>query len=294
MWVSVLLCCLLLTVAVSTVEAVGMGIGIRPIYADDKNRLELPDTAGCIVVSVQKGGAGDLVGLKSGDVIRTFNGEPVANMPAFLKQAPQAPTLQSIGIWRDGKAQTLSGQGPAGAAGTGGIGMAAPERAQPLDGFLGLAWNTPLAAARQQLQARGGLTNGSSLGAEKEIYALLYKGTFAGRSSEVVFSFANGQFYRGMAYLRSPVDDVLKNYDAMSAEITEKYGLPNRRAGRYLDQRTTWLFPAGQDAPNSIVLDIQRISNASASAFIIRIEYIYGVIQKNLDDKKSTNTKKDL
>ena len=38
----------------SAAEAVGLAIGIRPIYADDKERLKLPDTAGCVVVVLNK------------------------------------------------------------------------------------------------------------------------------------------------------------------------------------------------------------------------------------------------
>ena len=277
-----------------TVEAVGLGIGIRPIYADDKNRLNLPDTAGCIVVVVQKGGLGDLIGLKIGDVIRTFNGEPVLNMTEFMKQAQQAPTLQTVGIWRDGNAQTISGQGAVAGSAAGSTSSALPERSQPLEGFQGITWNMPLAQARQQLQTRSGLTNGSAGGSEKEIYTLQYKGTFGGRAADLSFEFAGGQFYKGTAALRSPVDDVLNNYEALLADISGKYGPANQRRGKYLDQKTVWLFPVGQDPPDGIVMDIERLSNASASVFVIRIQYIYGTVQKALNDKKKTSTNKDL
>ena len=278
----------------SAAEAVGLAIGIRPIYADDKDRLKLPDTAGCVVVVVQKGGMGDLVGLKIGDVIKTFNGEPVQNVPLFMKQAQQAPGLKNIGIWRDGQAQTLVGQGIGGTVTPGGTGMAPPERAQPLDGFLGVTWDTPLEQARQQIQARGGFSNASASGSPQDQYWLAYQGSFAGRPAAVGFGFYQGKLYQGTAIVRSPVDDILKNYDAIMLDIAEKYGPANRRTGKYLDQKTTWLFPAGENRPNSIVLEIQRSSNAAAAAFFVKVEYTYGVTQKIIEDKKKSTTKKDL
>ena len=290
-WAVLVFCLCWLTA--SAAEAVGLAIGIRPIYADDKERLNLPDTAGCVVVVVQKGGLGDLTGLKIGDVIKTFNGEPVLNVPSFMKQAQQAPTLQNIVVWRNGQAQTLVGQGGSGTATPGGTGMAMPERAQPLDGFLGIGWMTSIDQAKQQIQSRG-FTAASAGGSPQENYTAAYKGTFAGRPAEVAFSFYQGQFYLGTAFVRSPVDDTLKNFEAIMADIAEKYGPANRRTGKYLDQKTVWLFPAGDNPPNSIVLGIQRISNAPAGAFLIRAEYAYGVLQKAWNDKKKTTTKKDL
>lgn len=290
----VVLAAFMLCLAAGTAEAVGLAIGIRPIYADDKNRLELPDTAGCIVVVVQKGGTGDLVGLRIGDVVRTFNDEPVQNVQSFLLQSQQAPTVRSIGVWRDGKLQSLTGLGVAAPAGSAGTGLAAPERAQPLEGFLGMPWNTAPQDVRQQLQSRGGFVFDSASGTEKELYSLTFKGTFAGRPAELVFGFSGGSLYKGVAIMRSPVDDVLKNYEALLADINAKYGPPNRRTGKYLDQKTQWMFPAGNEAPNSIVMEIQRLSGAAAAVFFIRIDYTYGVAQKVLDDKKLNQNKKDL
>jgi hypothetical protein len=293
-WLGCLVCILLLSLGGSVAEAAGLGIGIRPIYADDKLRLNLPDTAGCIVASVPKGSGGDLMGLRLGDVIREFNGEPVVSVPKFLQQVQQAPAIQKIVVWRDGQAMSLaaatSGSGTPSAPTT----AAAPERVAPLEGFLGIEWNTSPAALKQLLQERGGFTYASTGGSEKELQAIAYKGTFAGRPADIVFGFYGGKFYNGTVFLRSPTDDILKNYDALARDISDKYGPANRRTGRYLELKTIWLFPIGQDPVNAIVLDITRSSGTGPAVFFLRLDYTYGVLRKAIEDKKGTSVKKDL
>ena len=293
-WLGCLVCILLVSLGGSVAEAAGLGIGIRPIYADDKLRLNLPDTAGCVVASVPKGSAGDLMGLRLGDVIREFNGEPVVSVPKFLQQVQQAPTVQKIVVWRDGQAVSLAGVAPGTGGGSAPTTAAAPERVAPLDGFLGIEWNTSPAALKQLLQERGGFTYVSAGGSEKELQTFIYKGTFAGRPADIAFGFYEGKFFDGTVFLRSPTDDILKNFDALARDISDKYGPANRRTGRYLEQKTIWLFPVGQDPVNAIVLDIMRSSGAGPAVFFLRLDYTYGVLRKAFEDKKGSTVKKDL
>ena len=293
-WLGCLVCFLLVSLGAVAAEAAGLGIGIRPIYADDKLRLNLPDTAGCIVASVPKGSAGDLMGLRLGDVIREFNGEQVVSVPKFLQQVQQAATIQKIVVWRDGQVLALAGVAPGSGTPSAPTTTAAPERVAPLDGFLGIEWNTTPATLKQLLQERGGFTYVSAGGSEKELQTFIYKGTFAGRPADIAFGFYGGKFFDGTVFLRSPTDDILKNFDALAREISDKYGPANRRTGRYLEQKTIWLFPVGQDPVNAIVLDILRASGPGPAVFILRLDYTYGVLRKAFEDKKGSSVKKDL
>ncbi len=233
-WFGCLICFLLVSIGVVVAEAARLGIGIRPIYADDKLRLNLPDTAGCIVASVPKGSVGDLMGIRLGDVIREFNGDPVVSVPKFLQQVQQAPAIQKIVVWRDGQAVSLAGAAPGSVTPSVPTTAAAPERVAPLDGFLGIEWNTTPATLKKLLQERGGFSYVSAGGSEKELQTFVYKGIFAGRPADIAFGFYGGKFFDGTVFLRSPTDDILKNFDALAREITDKYGPANRRTGRYL------------------------------------------------------------
>ena len=112
-------------------------------------------------------------------------------------------------------------------------------------------------------------------------------------SSKIITSFQDRlELDAALRRLGEPLNDT--DLRRLAADIAEKYGPANRRTGKYLDQKTTWLFPAGENRPNSIVLEIQRSSNAAAAAFFVKVEYTYGVTQKIIEDKKKSTTKKDL
>ncbi|HXX22242.1 MAG TPA: PDZ domain-containing protein [Terriglobia bacterium] len=86
-----------------------LGILMNNVSGDLVKRLGLPDANGAVVMQVVQGGPAAQAGIKEGDVIRTFNSQAVASVPA-LKQmtiTTRAGTTVTLGIVRDGKPMAL-------------------------------------------------------------------------------------------------------------------------------------------------------------------------------------------
>jgi serine protease Do len=92
-------------VATGTVKHAKLGVTVQEVnqgFADSFN-LESPE--GALVSSVERGGAADKAGLKSGDVIRKLNGKPIVasgDLPAMLSLANPGDQVK-MDVWRDGK-----------------------------------------------------------------------------------------------------------------------------------------------------------------------------------------------
>ena len=54
-----------------------LGVGIHALDDSLAKQWKVPDTAGALVVAVSQGGPADKAGIKMGDVVRKFNGQPV-------------------------------------------------------------------------------------------------------------------------------------------------------------------------------------------------------------------------
>ena len=82
-------------------------LGVSITSLDDKmaQQFKVPDVSGALVQDVEKGGPADKAGIKSGDVIRTFNGQPVDSSGALTAMTTNANpnTDVDLGIIRDGK-----------------------------------------------------------------------------------------------------------------------------------------------------------------------------------------------
>ena len=79
-----------------TVQEVGQA------FADSFN-LESPE--GALVANVERGGPADKAGLKSGDVIRSLNGQPIiasGDLPGMLSVAQPGQKVK-LDVWRNGK-----------------------------------------------------------------------------------------------------------------------------------------------------------------------------------------------
>jgi serine protease Do len=79
-----------------SVQEVGQGMA-------DAFKLETPE--GALVASVERGGAADKAGIKSGDVIRRVNGQPIVgsgDLPAMLAIAKPGERV-NLEVWREGK-----------------------------------------------------------------------------------------------------------------------------------------------------------------------------------------------
>ena len=91
-------------VATGKVQHAKLGVGLQDIGQDfaDSFKLESPD--GALVRNVERGSAADKAGLKSGDVIRKVNGQPViagGDLTAIVSVAKPGEKL-ALDVWRDG------------------------------------------------------------------------------------------------------------------------------------------------------------------------------------------------
>lgn len=92
-----------------TVRRGQLGITVQPVTSDIARSMNMPSASGVIVADVQAGGAAATAGLKQGDVITAFNGEPV-NLSNDLRNrvANTAPgTSVTLTVIRSGGEQQI-------------------------------------------------------------------------------------------------------------------------------------------------------------------------------------------
>ena len=82
-----------------------LGVSITSLDEKMAQQFKVPDVSGALVQDVEKGGPADKAGLKSGDVIRTFNGQSVDSSGALTAMTTNANpgTQVDLGILRDGQ-----------------------------------------------------------------------------------------------------------------------------------------------------------------------------------------------
>ncbi len=87
-----------------------LGVGIQPVDSERAASLGLKQVTGAIVNSVTVGSAADRAGVKQGDVIKSFNGQPVQDINALRNRvAESAPGSNAILVLiRDGSERTLT------------------------------------------------------------------------------------------------------------------------------------------------------------------------------------------
>jgi S1-C subfamily serine protease len=87
-----------------------LGVSIQPVTSDLADSLGLKQVSGVIVSSVTPDSAADHAGIKRGDVIKTFNGQPVQDMNSLRNHvADMTPgSNANIGIVRDGSEKTMN------------------------------------------------------------------------------------------------------------------------------------------------------------------------------------------
>ncbi|HKY09609.1 MAG TPA: Do family serine endopeptidase [Candidatus Binatia bacterium] len=92
------------------VERGALGIGIQPVTPDIASSLGLKESRGVIVNSVTPNSAAARAGIRQGDVIKTFDGEPVLDGNSLRNRvARTAPETEvKITVIRDGKETELS------------------------------------------------------------------------------------------------------------------------------------------------------------------------------------------
>jgi serine protease Do len=136
-----------------------LGAYVSDLNAGLAKQFKVPDTNGALIQNITAGGPADKAGLKNGDVVRKFNGQPVtgANDLTSKVVAMSPGSTATLDILRDGNPMTIKvtlGQRPENAGEQGGGGGEAPSKGA-LRGIsvqnltptirqqLGLAPNTP-------------------------------------------------------------------------------------------------------------------------------------------------------
>ena len=87
-----------------------LGVMIQPVTPDMAESLGLKEAHGVIVSSVSPGSAAEHAGVKPGDILKSYNGQPVTDINALRNRvAETAPgSSASLGIIRDGSEKTLT------------------------------------------------------------------------------------------------------------------------------------------------------------------------------------------
>ena len=92
-------------VATGKVQHAKLGVSVQEVNQGFADSFRLDTVEGALVANVEKGGAADKAGIKSGDVIRKLNGEPIVqsgDLPALLSTAKPGDSV-ALDVWRDGK-----------------------------------------------------------------------------------------------------------------------------------------------------------------------------------------------
>ena len=92
-------------VATGKVQHAKLGIGLQDVGQDFADSFKLDSPDGALVRSVDRGSAADKAGLKSGDVIRKVNGQPIVSggdLSAIVSIAKPGDRV-ALDVWRDGK-----------------------------------------------------------------------------------------------------------------------------------------------------------------------------------------------
>ncbi|MCS0611185.1 Do family serine endopeptidase [Massilia kyonggiensis] len=97
-------------VATGKVHHAKLGVGLQDVGQSFADAFKLDSPDGALVSNVERGGAADKAGLKSGDVIRKVNGQPIVSggdLSAMVSVAKPGDKL-ALEVWRDGKVVQLN------------------------------------------------------------------------------------------------------------------------------------------------------------------------------------------
>jgi Do/DeqQ family serine protease len=87
-----------------------LGVTIQPVTRELADSLGLKDAKGAIVSSVASGSAAEKAGIKRGDVIQSFNGQPVSDVNSLRNRVADTPpgTAAPVVVVRDGSERTMT------------------------------------------------------------------------------------------------------------------------------------------------------------------------------------------
>jgi Do/DeqQ family serine protease len=140
------------------VERAQLGVSVQPVTSDMAESLGLKDASGAIVGAVTEGSAAARAGLKRGDIIKSFNGQPVHDTNSLRNRVAEAKpgSEATLVINRNGSDQTVTAK----------LDMASSDRAarggaRP-DGNDSAALGVTVAPLTPELAGRAGVPKGTA------------------------------------------------------------------------------------------------------------------------------------
>ncbi len=97
-------------VATGKVQHAKLGVSIQDVNQSFADSFNLDSPEGALVANVERGSAAEKAGLKSGDVVRKVNGQPIigsGDLPGTLAVAKPGDKV-ALDVWRDGKIVRLN------------------------------------------------------------------------------------------------------------------------------------------------------------------------------------------
>jgi serine protease Do len=134
-----------------------LGVAVQEVNQAFADSFKLDKPEGALVSNVEKGGPADQAGLRSGDVIRKVDGEPIVasgDLPALIGQKKPGSKI-ALEIWRQGAREEISAK--LGDAAEKGTAVAKNEEGGAKQGKLGLALRPLQPQEQREAQVDGGL-----------------------------------------------------------------------------------------------------------------------------------------
>ena len=141
-------------VATGKVSHARLGVAVQELNQTLADSFKLPQPEGALVSSIDRNSPAAKAGLQAGDVILSYNGQPIArsgDLPAQVGLAKPGDQAK-LEVWRNGRKETLT----ATLAGSSDK-LAAASPASPARGKLGVAVRPLTDEERQEAHLRGGL-----------------------------------------------------------------------------------------------------------------------------------------
>ncbi len=202
------------------VEHARLGVTVQEVNQVLADSFKLPKPEGALVANVEKGGPAAESGLKAGDVITHFNGQPIVSsgdLPALVGLSAPGSAVQ-LGVIRQGQAQTIN-------ATLGGFDDADkltkasnPEEQAHMAGRLGLGLRMPTAKELAAHSLKGGLMVAQVRGAAVK----------AGVQEGDVLVAVNGQPTTSVEQVRAIVQDSPKSVALLISRGGDQIFVPVR------------------------------------------------------------------
>ena len=96
-------------IAHGKVERGWLGVSIQDLKPDTAKAIGLPSPKGALIADVVKGSPAAQAGLKHGDVVLSYQDQPVADASALRNEVAETPIGQEVklSVWRDRKQETV-------------------------------------------------------------------------------------------------------------------------------------------------------------------------------------------